>query len=108
MFRRKFRLPRNKIKFTDFLNTPLFSLKFKDNNLLYNRYAFVVSKKTDKHATVRNKIKRLFRSCVEDLDGQIQKGYDMLFILKKEILGKDREIIYSSIKKSLSQKELMK
>lgn len=69
-----------------------FVLKSKENRLTVNRFGIVVSKKIDKRAVVRNKIKRFFRTALANLDSQMSIGHDILLIAKKEILKKtDRE-----------------
>lgn len=72
------------------------------NNLPYNRFGFVISKRIDKRASVRNRIKRVIRSCIEELQDKITKGYDMLFIIQKKALGEDRNTYLNEIKKLLS------
>ncbi len=85
MFARKFRLPAQ----TTFLHAQhvsalFFTVKIVSNTLSYNRYGFVVSKKIDKRATVRNKLKRQLRACVEEIHQTLSQGHDLLFIIKPE------------------------
>ncbi len=87
MLHRKFRLPASGvITFTQTIPAPFFVLKVAYNNYNYSRYGFVVSKKIDKRAVVRNRLKRSIRSCIEQSITQIKPGYDMLFILRKKSL----------------------
>lgn len=91
MFAKKFRLSSNKKIFAlKTIPTPLFILRIAKNNLFYNRYGFVVSKKVDKRAVVRNRLRRQFRSLLEKKNLQLPQGYDFLFSLKKQIAGIDR------------------
>lgn len=83
MLKRKFRLPKEKLKAKKSLNVGDFVLKTSENNLGLSRFGFVVSKKIDKRAVVRNKAKRFFRAYIEDNLKTIKPGYDFLFILKK-------------------------
>lgn len=87
MFKKKFRLPREHIKSERILRSPLYILKLAKNNLPISRFGFVISKKIDKRATVRNRIKRKFRFCIEQNFKNIEKGYDFLFVFKKNILS---------------------
>jgi ribonuclease P protein component len=98
MLKRKFRLPRG-VKFNNcrIISNPLFTLKAKENRLLTNRFSIVVSKKIDKRAVVRNRIRRLLNSCIQEFGSELQKGYDMIIIVKKSALGKKREEIFPSI-----------
>lgn len=99
MFAKKFRLSSNrKIFALKTIPTPLFILRIAKNNLFYNRYGFVVSKKVDKRAVVRNRLRRQFRSLLEEKNLQLPQGFDFLFSLRKEIALQKR----SEMEKQLS------
>lgn len=104
MFKRKFRLPKG-IKFNNsrLISTPLFTLKIKENGLLFNRFGTVVSKKIDKRAVVRNRMKRLISSCARELNKELIQGYDILFIVKSGAVGKNRQEFYRTIKQGLEK-----
>ncbi|MFH1832803.1 MAG: ribonuclease P protein component [Candidatus Levyibacteriota bacterium] len=87
-----------KLKFTNSLNSIFFTLKINKNNLLFNRYGFVISKRIDKRAVVRNRIRRMFQKCLKDNLGEIKEGYDMLFYPKKEVLSLSQNEICLNIK----------
>src|SRR3989344_8979389 len=77
-----------------------FVAKLRKNTLSHNRYAFIVSKKIDSRATVRNRIRRLFQASV--VASSISKtGYDILFIAKKNALYATREKLVDNIQKTL-------
>jgi ribonuclease P protein component len=89
MLKKKYRLLKEtKFEKKDFYTTPFFVLKIAKNEKSFSRFGFIVSKKIDKRATVRNRIKRQVRVCIETNFSKIIPGYDMLFILKKQMLGK--------------------
>lgn len=93
MLKRKYRLNfKTKPKFTKSINSPFFTLKIAQNQFSYNRYGFVISKKIDKRAVVRNKIKRIFHNCTGSFLGEIKTGYDMVFLIKRGVFNipKDR------------------
>jgi len=52
-----------------------------------SRFGFVISKKISKKAVVRNKIRRLLAESVRVNLKNIKKGYLVLFLVKKEIIG---------------------
>lgn len=86
MLGRKHRLP----KFVNFKGErtiffQAFTIKTKDNNLEFPRFAIIVSKKIDKKAVGRNKIKRQIRSFIKNLLADIKKGKDVLIIVKRDI-----------------------
>lgn len=87
MLKRKYRLSaKTKIKNFNSFNSSYFILRFTENKLEHNRFGFIVSKKVDKKAVVRNRLKRSFRLCIENNFKEIKLGYDMLFILRREII----------------------
>lgn len=84
MLQRKYRLTRWEQKQeAKILHTPFFTLRVAPNGILYSRFGFVVSKKIDKRAVVRNEVKRKVRSCIEAMQKDIKPGLDMFFFLKK-------------------------
>lgn len=90
MLKKKYRLGRPAIfKNSHIINSQFFTLRVVKNNLLYNRYGFVVSKKVDKRATVRNKLKRQASSCIENMVDKIKRGHDILLVIKKPAVEVD-------------------
>jgi len=87
---------------------PQFILKEKKNGLSVNRFGIVVSKKIDKRAVVRNRVKRLFRTYLANLDKKMSKGHDILFIVKKEILTKAKQENQQSIQNALEKAGIIK
>lgn len=108
MFKRENRLPaRTRLSQARFLTHPFFRLKVGVNNLSINRYAFVVKKSVDKRAVYRNRIRRLFRSCVEDLALEIKPGQDMLFFLEKGIIDQPKEELQKVVGEFLRKNQLL-
>jgi ribonuclease P protein component len=92
MFKKENRLvPGVKFNKASFTNVPQFILKEIKNNLEVNRFGVVVSKKIDKRAVIRNKVKRSFRNALYNLNEKIVSGHDILIIVKKGVLGKTEE-----------------
>ncbi|MBU4016049.1 ribonuclease P protein component, partial [Patescibacteria group bacterium] len=82
MLKRKHRLPvRAKITRSSSHKSRTFRLIIYKNNNPFSRFGFVIGKKIDKRAVVRNRTKRVMRSCIEEMLPKIENGYDMLFIL---------------------------
>ena len=106
MFAKKFRLPSTcSTSSFHIVHTSFFVFKYSSNNLANNRYGFISSKKIDKRAVYRNKVKRQIRAMLENLDTSLPKGYDLLFILKPSLkeASQDhlREILQSTLKNVL-------
>ncbi|QQG40734.1 MAG: ribonuclease P protein component [Candidatus Levyibacteriota bacterium] len=90
MLKRKYRLSaRSRLQNPSVVHTPFFTMRYIKNNLLYSRFGFIVSKKVDKRAVVRNTVKRKVRLFVENMREKIVSGYDLLFSLKKSAINED-------------------
>lgn len=93
MFKRQYRLPAHvRLSPIQMYSCPLFQVKKAANSLDIVRVGFIVSKKIDKRAVVRNRTKRVFRSVVEDLFHRMQPGVDLLFVLRKPIEERTEEL----------------
>ncbi len=89
-------------------SVPQFVLKERKNGLLLNRFGIVVSKKIDKRAVIRNRIKRMFRSSLEILNKNMTPGHDILFIARPGILSKTKEENRDLIKNIIEKSGLIK
>ena len=108
MLPREYRLPATKkLTRAHFSKSDLYGLKYSENNLSISRFAFVVKKSVDKRAVVRNRIRRIFRSCIEELREQILPGYDMLFFLEKGIIDKRQADLCQELRTFLEQRHLI-
>ena len=91
-----------------FKKTPLFSVKYAQNDLAVSRFGFVVRKTVDKRAVVRNRIRRVFRSCIEEKLQTLATGYDMLFFLEKGIMDKSHDEVSNKLELLLSEEKLLR
>lgn len=89
------------------LHTPFFTLRVAPNTFLYSRFGFVVSKKIDKRAVVRNNTKRKVRSCIEAMQKDIKPGLDMFFFLKKAAVDEERSEIDKRIQALFTQEKFL-
>lgn len=109
MLKKEYRLnAKERLIFTNSINSPFFTLKTVKSNRVHNRYGFVISKKIDKRAVARNRIKRVFRTYIEGSLKDIKPGFDMLFIIKKSILSIPERDYGPSIKNVLEKGQLLK
>ncbi len=77
----------------------LFVLKIKKNNLSISRFAFIFPVKHEKKASKRNRGKRVFREVVREIFPSVKKGFDGIFIIKKEAEEKKYREVKEEIKK---------
>lgn len=90
------------------IRTEDFILKYTNNNLEYSRFGFIVRKKTDKRAVVRNRMRRVLRSCIEELFPTIVPGKDMLFLLEKSIIDKQRQEILQELTELFTKRQFLR
>ena len=102
MLEKKYRLPWG-VRFdkSRSVSTLQFIVKVKPNTLLFNRFGVIVSKKIDKRAVVRNRIKRLIHSIIEEVYKKMKYGNDILILVRNNSVGKTREDLYLAIKHML-------
>jgi ribonuclease P protein component len=104
MLKRTFRFKaQNRLNHPASFTTPSLLVKFSSNQLPYSRFGFIISKKVDKRATVRNRVKRMIRSCIEASLPQIKSGYDMLYIIRKQAADQTRDQICQEVQTTLKQ-----
>lgn len=99
MLKKIFRLPKVKLKSEEKIVSQHLVIKVAKNNIKESRFGFVVSKKIDKKATARNKIKRELRNIVQENLGRIKPGFDFLIIVKKQN-GKGYDELEEELKKN--------
>lgn len=66
-----------------------------------SRFAFIVSKKISKKAVQRNRIRRILSEQVRLLLPKIKPGFDNIFLVKKDILGKTSADVGREVKEIL-------
>lgn len=89
-------------------NGQFFNLCIAKNNLLHNRYAFVVSKKVDKRAVVRNKTRRKLSLCIEKMLNKIKTDYDIVFFAKKEAVSQAVRDLCAEVEVVFKKEELLR
>jgi len=108
MLKKENRLVEIKKKTEKKISTPLFNLGLVKNGLDVSRFAFIITKKVDKRATVRNKTRRKVRSVIEEIFNKIEKGRDFIFYLKSGAVEATREEILSETNSTFLRNKLLK
>jgi len=85
----------------------LFVLKVIKNNLDISRFAFVISKKISKKATIRNRIKRRLDNVIRADLPKIKKGWDGIIIVLPGAEIKDFKEIEEDINQLLEKARLI-
>lgn len=108
MFKKEFRLPAHARLIQPItVRSSSFLLKFTTNNEDVSRYGFVIGKKKEKRAVARNRIRRRFRACIEQISPEIKPGYDMLFFLERGIIEKKHQDLHQEITVALMVNDIL-
>ena len=108
MLAARYRLPATqKLTRATYKRTSYFSVKYVQSGMSESRFAFVVPKRVDKSAVIRNRIRRVFRSCIEKHLYEFVPGYDMLFFPEKCIIDKSYTEICRQLHTFLDQEKLL-
>ena len=101
MLPKSFRLPSSvKLSSTHSFHHPLFSLKYSHPTQSNPRFGIVISKKIDKRATARNRMRRLLQTYIQS-NLTLFPARDYVFIVKKtfdELTEQDAKQLQIGIK----------
>jgi len=70
--------------------SPFFNIRISDNKENQLRFAFIVSKRIDKRAVIRNQTKRVLRSAAEEIIKKFAIGKDIMIIAKKALVPEQK------------------
>lgn len=100
MFKKALRLPKS-IRFTkeNQISSNFFLVKIAENKTGSNRFGIIVSKKIDKRAVERNRIKRQIRRSIEENEKKLSSGKDLLVIARSGIRDKETKEISEEFKR---------
>lgn len=93
MLRKSYRLPRKKIVFSNTIQNPYCTIKASKNGEIGSRFGIVVSKRVEKKAVGRNRIKRKLRKFIEMDRERLLQGMDFLFIIRKNWLAEEEKAV---------------
>jgi ribonuclease P protein component len=83
-----------------FTKSDYFTIRYRSNQLSTFRCSIIVSKKIDKRAVMRNRLKRRISGALSEI-GLDQKGKDILIYLKKPVQELSREELKGQLQKVL-------
>ena len=105
MLKKTYRLSSVRIKSPKTINSESFSIKWTKNSLSYPRFGFVISKRIDSRAVVRNSLKRKLSGCIEEIFDKIEGGNDFVIYPKPKAVHTNRGEILKEMKKALAKKD---
>jgi len=71
--------------------SPLFNIRISNSKEDQPRFAFIVSKKIDKRAVIRNQTRRVLSSAVGEIISELEMGKDIVVISKKALIPEQKE-----------------
>jgi len=87
---------------------PLFNVRVSESKEETTRFAFIVSKKIDKKAVVRNRTKRVLRKAVEEIIGKINTGKNITIVLKKALIPGQAKEVSGLLQESFTKMGILK
>lgn len=85
----------------------LFLVKYRENTLSDNRFAVSVSKRIDKRAVVRNRLRRVLQHCLREMSFKENTHVDMLFVVKKSFFDTSTADICATLTSLLEKENLV-
>lgn len=82
-------------------------LKIKKINSDKSKFGFIVSRKINKKAVARNKIKRRLREVVKGQISKIKPGINVVMVVKKDIKEKEFSEIKKTVTRLLKEAEIL-
>lgn len=108
MLKKIYRLSSLKLSSPKSVNSQNFILKTSINSLDIPRFGFVISKKVDKSAVVRNSLKRKISMTAEHLFDRIEGGRDFVFYPKASMIDASRESVAQEIEELFKKERFIK
>lgn len=99
MLKKIYRLSSVRLNNSRNAKSKLFNIKTAKSGLEYPRFGFVISKKIDKRAVIRNSLKRKLSKCIEEIFDRIEGGHDFVFYPKQEVLEIKQEDLGKEIER---------
>ena len=69
--------------------TRMFNIRYLSNNMGYPRFATVISAKTSKKATDRNKVRRQLSELYKEISANLNRSNDYVLVVKKPFIYKE-------------------
>ncbi len=85
----------------------LMVLSFSPNELMHNRYGFIVGKHVG-NAVMRNRIRRRLRALMRGFDPQLKPGFDVVLIARRPLAEQPFEVLMRTVSELFRRAELFK
>lgn len=85
------------------IDSRLFRIIFKKNNIGHGRFAFITPRTMDKRSVIRNKLRRRAREWIRNNSDLYKKSMDVAIIFKKESVLISRNVFYEELEKKIKE-----
>ena len=107
MLTKKHRLPKKRIDQVKgggcYFQTAFFTLAYLSGKTTDSQFAFVISKRVSKKATIRNKTKRLIAGSVREIMTDLKDGFWVVFLVKRAALDQNKAALSEAVRESFAQ-----
>jgi ribonuclease P protein component len=86
-----------KAKENKLFTSPFFNVRISDSKEDKTRFAFIVSKKIDKRAVIRNQTKRVLRNAAAEAIKKLDLRKDIIIVSKKVLKHEQQEEVSSTL-----------
>ena len=83
-------------------------IKLVENKLAFSRFGFVVGLKISKKAVERNRVRRQMQEIIRTSMADIQAGFDVVVMVKREIIGKPYQEVRMALIEALGKAGIFK
>jgi ribonuclease P protein component len=108
MLKKIYRLSSARLQKARSISAPTFNLKTSENTIGFPRFAFAISKKIDRRATVRNSIKRKLSLSIEQIFDRINAERDFVFYPRPEIVNLSQKQISEEVQAVFTKEGFIK
>ncbi len=88
--------------------TPFFAVVYLSDQKTPSQFAFVLSRRVSKQATIRNKTKRLIAGSVRQLINNLKDGHWVVFLIKRAALGQSKDLLAETVEEAFRKIKLFK
>jgi ribonuclease P protein component len=88
--------------------SPFFTVAYLFGQEANSQFAFVISKRVSKKATVRNRTKRLIAGSVRELLVSLRGGYWVVFLIRRSALDQSKEVLSGAVKEAFGRINLLR
>lgn len=91
-----------------FFSSPLFDISVSNNSGETAKFGFVVSKRVNKSAVVRNRTKRVLAGAVKEILDKVISGKDVVIVAKRKLSFNQKEEVENNLINAFNKTKILK